>query len=93
MNWRGVHGQKNVKICQICNFIAVHETCNARKLVEYNPATNTALVYHIGMHSCFLKIDAKEKREEIKKCFEIYPRQNSVPIMACLSKDLGIKKC
>ena len=80
-----------MKICQICNFVAVWETCNARKLVEYNPATNIATVYHIGKHSCFMKIDTRGKKEEIRKCFDMYSSQNSVPISTCSSKQLGIK--
>ena len=73
VNWQGVWGKHNMKICQKCDFVAVQKTCNARKLVEYNPASNTATVYHIGKHSCFMKIDTKGKREEIKKHFEMYP--------------------
>ena len=91
VNWRGVRGQHNVKICQICDFVAVQETCNARKLVEYNPATNIATVYHIGKHSCFMKIDTRGKKEEIRKRFDMYSSQNSVPISTCSSKQLGIK--
>ena len=38
-----------------------------------------------------MKIDTKGKREEIKKCFEMYSTQNNVPISTCSSKQLGIK--
>ena len=80
-----------MKICQISDFVVVWETCNTRKLVEYNPATNIATVYHIGKHSCFMKIDTRGKKEEIKKRFDMYSSQNSVPISTCSSKQLGIK--
>ena len=60
---------QNVKICQIWDFVVVREPCNARKLVEYDPLTKKALVYHIGKHSCFLKIDKQAICDEVKMKF------------------------
>ena len=39
INWKGVRGQKDIKLCQICETVAMREGCGARKLVEYNPTT------------------------------------------------------
>ena len=51
---------RDVKICQICEAVAVPEPCGARKLIDYDPLGETALVYHIGRHKCFLKLDKKK---------------------------------
>ena len=71
--------------------MAVREPCNARKLVEYDPLTKEALVYHIGKHSSFLKIDKQAKHDEVKKRFESYTNKTNLPVTACSSKALGIK--
>ena len=56
VNWKTVHGQKNLKMCSICEHIAECEGCGACKLVGFNPFTNIATVYHLGTHKCWQKI-------------------------------------
>ena len=48
INWKGVRGRKDIKICQICEAVGVREGCGARKLVEFNPTTRIAYVLPLG---------------------------------------------
>ena len=61
-----VRDQKD-KICQICNYFATEEGCGARKLMEYLPSEETAYVYHIGNHKCYIKLKVQSKQEAIKR--------------------------
>ena len=38
-----------------------------------------------------MKIDTRGKKEDIRKHFDMYSCQNTVPISTCSSKQLGIK--
>ena len=40
------------KVCAICDETAEWIDCGARKMVQYDYATQTAKVYHIGEHKC-----------------------------------------
>ena len=63
-------GDGNKKVCEICDYYAVLDGCVARKQVQFDPATNTALVYHLGLHTCqSKKISAQEeaRRQENNK--------------------------
>ena len=69
MNWKNVRGQP-LKICSICEHIAQREGCGAVKMVEFNPVTNIASVYHMGYHCCWVKKDRQRIsaiRNEIKQ--------------------------
>ena len=50
VSWRTPRGCRNVKICCICDETAMREGCGARKMIEYNDTTSTAIVYHLGNH-------------------------------------------
>ena len=51
---------RDVKICQICEAVALVEPCGARKLIDFDPLAENALVYHIGHHKCSPKIDKRK---------------------------------
>ena len=59
INWKGVRGWKDIKICQICATVGLREGCGARKLVESNPTT------------CQGKIDKKKKKDQIRKKIQL----------------------
>ena len=44
VNWKTVQGQKNLKMCNICEHIVECESCGAHKLVDFNPFTKIASV-------------------------------------------------
>ena len=67
INWKGVRERKDIKICQICKTVVMQEGCGARKLVEFNPTTWIAYIYHLGNHTCQGKIDRKKKKRPNKK--------------------------
>ena len=71
VNWKGVRGRKGIKICQICEAVAVREGCAARKLVEFDPTTRIAYVYHLGIHKCQGKIDKKKKKDQIRNRIQV----------------------
>ena len=50
----------------MCNCCAVREQCGARKLVEYDSITHTAVVYHIGCHRCHKKLDFQMRCRNIQ---------------------------
>ena len=54
-------------MCEICEYIAVEEGCGAMKLVEFNPNINTAIVYHIGKHRCWHKIDENARKAALNR--------------------------
>ena len=66
-----MRGRRGVKMCQICDTLAIHEGCGACKLLKYTQADNIATVYHIGNHVCWVKLENRrvEKKEEL---FETY---------------------
>ena len=66
INWKGARGWKDIKFCQICETVGLREGCGARKLVELNPTTQIAYVYHLGTHTCQGKIDKKKKKDQIR---------------------------
>ena len=51
VNWRVDPIHKGVQICKICDTYAVREGCGARKLVEFDPKSQLAIVYHLGKHT------------------------------------------
>ena len=56
VNWKMVIGQMNLKMCSICEHISECEGCGAHNLVDFNPFTKIATVYHLGIHKCWQKI-------------------------------------
>ena len=61
INWKQNRVYRGRKFCTMCETEAVLEGCGARKLVDYNPATQIALVYHTGEHICWKKIDVQAR--------------------------------
>ena len=41
----------------MCKHIAKRQGCGARKLIDYNPKTKIAVVFHIGKHKCWKRFD------------------------------------
>ena len=50
----------------MCHCYAVRQQCGARKLVEYNSITHTAVVYNIGCHRCHKKLDFQMRHRNIQ---------------------------
>ena len=48
VNWTYMDNNRKAKICAICQHYPKREECGARKLVEYDDESETAIVYHIG---------------------------------------------
>ena len=67
VNWRGDPIHKGVHICKICDTYAVREVCSARKLVEFYPKSQVAIVYHLGKHACWNRIDTEEAKAFLEK--------------------------
>ena len=53
VDWLTVKGKKDVKICSVCKHIAKRQGCRAHKLIDYNPKTKLAIVFHMGTHKCW----------------------------------------
>ena len=66
INWTYLQHNKKEKICSMCHCYAVREQCGARKLVEYDSKTHTAVVYHIGHHRCHKKLDFQMRCRNIQ---------------------------
>ena len=83
INWKSVWGKKHLKVCEICDNIAVREGCGAWKLVDFNPKPNEALVYHLGTHVCWKRTDTEEIQQIQKdKAAESSKRTDSAKQMA-----------
>ena len=67
VNWRGDPICKGVQICKICDTYAVREGCGARKLVEFDPKSQVAIVYHLGKHTCWNQIDTEEAKAFLRE--------------------------
>ena len=39
----------------------------AKKLVEYDPLSKEATVYHIGQHTCWPKVNRERRTRELRK--------------------------
>ena len=57
VNWIYMDNNRKAKICTICQHYPKREECSARKLVEYDDKSETAIVYHTGQHKCHEKLD------------------------------------
>ena len=62
VNWTTFQGQKNLKMCNICGHIVEPEGCRACKLVDFNPFTKIATVYHLGTHKFWQQISTDKFR-------------------------------
>ena len=71
INWKGVRGRKDINIYQICETVGLREGCGARKLVEFNPTTQIAYVYHLRTHTCQGKIYKKKKKDQIRNRIQL----------------------
>ena len=60
-------GRKGIRICAICDNITERESCGAKKFVEYDPLSKEATVYHIGQHTCWLKVNREHRTCELCK--------------------------
>ena len=56
VSWRNVRGVQEYKVCTICYETAEQIDCGARKMVDYDYASHTAKVYHIGEHKCWPQV-------------------------------------
>ena len=66
VNWTYMDNNQKAKICAICQHYPKREECGARKLVEYDDESETAIVYHIGWHKCHEKLDLQSRRRNLQ---------------------------
>ena len=66
MNMKTDPNNCECKICEICEQYAEWEACGTRKVVDFNPETDTARVYHIGNYTCWSKIGTEEAKAFIE---------------------------
>ena len=85
VNWRVPRGKRHLRICIICDHIAVRQGCGAKKLIEYDNLRMVATVYHLGEHTCWTKLDNSRRNSLLKK--KIGQRQLSGP-----AKQVGINE-
>ena len=67
MHWKTFLGDGNKKVCEICDYYTVLDGCVARKQVQFDPVTNTALVYHLGLHTYQSKKFLHKRKQEGKE--------------------------
>ena len=67
VSWRFMKAKRNIRICNICDKVAQHEGCGARKLIEYDYETHLATVYHLGNHTCSLQLDQIKRNQVMMK--------------------------
>ena len=60
VGWCNIHGNMNFKVCSICDHVAQHIFCSAKKLVEYDYSTRVATVYHLGTHKCWPQLSKRK---------------------------------
>lgn len=60
------------KACFSCGMFMAGTICGARKLTEWDESTKVLTVYHIGTHTCRLKIDTKRHLKEIRNAVRKY---------------------
>lgn len=74
------------KICYSCHTPVRRKPCNARKLICFK--NDEAHVFHIGKHTCTLKIDNKEGQRFCADLIKKYPNQSTKKLrhMAIQSK-------
>ena len=66
MHWKTFLGESKKTVCEICDHYEVLDGCVARKQVQFDPLTNTALVYHLGLHTCQSKKFPHKRKQEDK---------------------------
>ena len=62
----GIHGNRKIKLCDICEHISERKGCGARKLMDFDPKTEEVTVYHLGNHTCWKQPDT-ESTQQIRR--------------------------
>ena len=70
ISWWVPKGRKGIRICAIYDNIAERGGCGAKKLVEYDPLSKEATVYHIGQHTCWPKVNRERRTRELRKRYK-----------------------
>ena len=55
------------KFCFTCNTLAVATPCTAAKMIEYSMERRLLSIYHIGEHTCQVKISTTENDDYMKR--------------------------
>ena len=55
------------KFCFTCNTLAVATPCGASKMIEYNMERRLLSIYHIGEHTCQVRINMTENDDYMKR--------------------------
>ena len=74
VDWLTVKGKKDVKICSVCKHTAKRQGCRVRKLIDYNPKTKIAIVFHMGTWKCWKRFDDSHIIEAHKQKKQKKPR-------------------
>ncbi len=56
-----------MQTCYSCGSFPQSTTCPARKMVEFSSVSKMATVYHIGNHTCHLKINKNKHKARAMK--------------------------
>ena len=70
VSWHVPRGKRHLRICNICDHIAQREGCGAKKLVEYDNLYKIATVYYLGEHTCWMRIDNRDRNDMLKRKIE-----------------------
>ena len=66
INRKGIHGNRKIKLCDICEQIPECEGCGARKLIDFDTKMEEAIVYHLENHTCW-KCPNTEATQQIRR--------------------------
>ena len=66
VNMKTDSNNQDYKICEICEQYEEWEGCGTRDVVDFNPETDMATVYHMGNHTCWSKIGTEEPKAFIE---------------------------
>ena len=67
INWKGICGNRKIKLCDICDHIPEHEGCGTRKVpLTLTTETEEPTVYHLGNHTCWKRPNT-ESTQQIRR--------------------------
>ena len=82
INWKGICGNRKIKLCNICDHIPECEGSDARKLIDFDPKTEEATVYYLGNHTCWKCPDTEPTKQIRRLKAREAPKSGSAKSMA-----------
>lgn len=77
------------KKCLTCETVAQQTLCCARKMVQFDPVTEYAHVYHLGLHQCTLQPDTRRKKATIQRDIEEMGAVRKLSANVLIRKQIG----